>query len=148
MKYLKRFNESIELELQDFCEMYLAYLTDEGFEIKVTPEIFEYHVPSKEKRNAAELIHKDFFSIKIDKNRKKFNLNEIKDKFIPFIKFLSDKYEIKEQIFFGIGWDYFEIDIEDLIKDNLFEIFTRGKYERIDPYEKMIEWIEIKTKWI
>jgi hypothetical protein len=147
MKYLKKFNESIELELQDFCEMYLAYLLDEGFEVKVKPAIFEYHVPSKKDRNVGELVHKDYFEITIDKNRKKFNLNEIKDKFIPFLKFLSDKYEIKEQIFFGINWDYFEINIEDLIKDNLFEIFTRGKYERIDPYEKMIEWIEIKTIW-
>ena len=39
MKHLKKFNESREElklqkeELQEFCEMYLAYLTDEGFEL-------------------------------------------------------------------------------------------------------------------
>ena len=147
MKYLRRFNESIELELQDFCDTYLAYLLDEGFEVKVKPDVFEYHIDNKKKPNHGELIRKHFFEIKIDKNRNKFNLNEIKDKFIPFLKFLSDKYEIKESVFFGINWDYFEIDIEDLIKDDLSEIFTRGKYERIDPYEKKIEWIEIKTIW-
>ena len=150
MKYLKRFNESTELdleELQEFCDMYLSYLIDDGFEVKVKPEVFEYHVPSKERRNVGELISKKFFSIIIDKNGKKFNLNQIKDRFIPFIKFLSDKYEIKEQIFFGISWDYFEIEVKDLIKDDLIEVFTGGKYERIDPSEKMIEWIEIKTKY-
>ena len=94
MKYLKRFNESTELdleELQEFCDMYLSYLIDDGFEVKVKPEVFEYHVPSKERRNVGELISKKWIRIIIDKNRKKFNLNQIKDMFIPFIKFLSDK---------------------------------------------------------
>ena len=37
MKHLRRFNESVnkEEELQDFCETYLAYLLDDGFEVSV-----------------------------------------------------------------------------------------------------------------
>jgi len=39
MKYLKKFNESLSsdftLDLKEFCESYLAYLLDEGFEVDV-----------------------------------------------------------------------------------------------------------------
>jgi hypothetical protein len=35
MKHLRRFNESLKDELQDFCETNLAYLIDEGFRIYV-----------------------------------------------------------------------------------------------------------------
>ena len=40
MKYLNKFNEGIgqhldEQKLRDFCEMYLAYLIDDGFEIYI-----------------------------------------------------------------------------------------------------------------
>mgnify|MGYP003539464161 FL=1 len=115
MKYLREFNESkeLELELRDFCDIYLAYLIDDGFEVKVQPGALEYNVDSKKKPNHGELIRKHFFTIIIDNNKQKFNLNQIKDRFIPFIKFLSDKYKIEDQIFFGIGFDYFEIDLED-----------------------------------
>ena len=38
MRFLRRFNESLEgkEELQDFCEMNLAYLLDEGFFIDIS----------------------------------------------------------------------------------------------------------------
>jgi hypothetical protein len=36
MKHLRRFNESLKEELQDFCETNLAYLIDEGFRIYVS----------------------------------------------------------------------------------------------------------------
>jgi hypothetical protein len=36
MKHLKRFNESInEYDLKDYCETNLAYLMDEGLEVKI-----------------------------------------------------------------------------------------------------------------
>jgi len=36
MKHLRGFNESLNKEeLQDFCETYLAYLLDDGFEVSV-----------------------------------------------------------------------------------------------------------------
>jgi hypothetical protein len=37
MRHLKRFNESLdENELLDFCEVNLAYLLDEGFNIMIS----------------------------------------------------------------------------------------------------------------
>jgi hypothetical protein len=36
MRYLKKFNESInEYDLKDYCETNLAYLMDEGLEVKI-----------------------------------------------------------------------------------------------------------------
>ena len=36
MKHLKRFNEGIdEYDLKDYCETHLAYLMDEGLEVKI-----------------------------------------------------------------------------------------------------------------
>jgi hypothetical protein len=36
MKHLKRFNESInEYDLKDYCETHLAYLMDEGLEVRI-----------------------------------------------------------------------------------------------------------------
>ena len=39
MKHIKRFNEALDEnfreELQDYCELNLAYLLDEGTEIKI-----------------------------------------------------------------------------------------------------------------
>lgn len=36
MKHLRRFDESLKDELQDFCETNLAYLVDDGFRIYVS----------------------------------------------------------------------------------------------------------------
>jgi hypothetical protein len=35
MKHLRRFDESLKDELQDFCDTHLAYLIDEGFKVRI-----------------------------------------------------------------------------------------------------------------
>lgn len=94
MKYLKRFNESLSndftLDLKDFCEGYLAYLLDEGFEVDVQ------HMYSKDK------YKHDFHLITIKKLDKLSKWEEIKDYFIPFISVLSKEYNLGYIKFYGI----------------------------------------------
>ena len=81
MKYLKRYNESlegVETELRDFCETNLAYLIDDYFEIGVSgirPKRLNY------------------FSISIS-NTGFFKWNDIKDQVLPFLIRISKKYKV------------------------------------------------------
>jgi hypothetical protein len=87
MKYLKLFNEDItsfsfEEELQDFCEMNLAYLLDEA-ELQIVESPGGWH---------------ELHLIRILLNEPK-RWNEIKDHMIPFLTRLVSKYEINNQPF-------------------------------------------------
>lgn len=96
MKYLKKYNESNNnklLELQEFCNSYLAYLIDDGFKIK-----YNYNnvlFINIEKNNELNRIN----SIKeLNDNFIKglFKWNDIKYDFIPFYENLLQKYNIME----------------------------------------------------
>jgi len=81
MKYLKRIFESSELsdinELQDFCEMYLAYLTDEDWEVEIS----------------VEHSFRKTFRITINNSPKNItSWDQIKDKIIPFLEMLKKNY--------------------------------------------------------
>jgi hypothetical protein len=71
MRYIKKFNESVDQnELKEFCEMNLAYLLDEGYEIFVT------------------LLNTGNYSVNIrktDLDNYFFEWDEVKDYIIPFI---------------------------------------------------------------
>jgi len=87
MKHLKSFNEDItsfnfEEDLQEFCEMNLAYLLDEA-ELQVI-----------ESPGGWSELH----LIRILLNEPK-RWNEIKDHMIPFLTRLENKYEINNQPF-------------------------------------------------
>ncbi len=79
MKHLRKFNESLKDELQDFCETNLAYLIDKGFVIRI----------SKFKGD-------DFHQIIIGTPHN-YMLNrlwfEMKDHILPFLHFLFKDYE-------------------------------------------------------
>ena len=87
MKHLKRFNESTDEnfkeELQEFCEMNLAYLLDEGTEIQIV-----------EQPDGHEGLHS--IRIHLDKPKK---WDEIKDHMIPFLTRLQNKYEITDEVY-------------------------------------------------
>lgn len=82
MKYLKSIFEAAEekVELQDFCEMYLAYLIDDGFKVEVN-------------RTSG---FKNTLTIKIitEKGTKPTTWDNIKDKLIPFFTMLVKNYNI------------------------------------------------------
>jgi hypothetical protein len=95
MKHLRRFNESVnkEEELQDFCETYLAYLLDDGFEVSIQ------HMYSNQMTNKH-----DYHFVTIKKSGKvsnNFKWEEIKDQFIPFISVLSKQYKLGAITFYG-----------------------------------------------
>jgi len=86
MKHLKRFNESqdnFKEELQDFCEMNLVYLTDEGAEIQIV-----------ETPGGHEGLH--LIRILLDRPKK---WDHIKDHMIPFLTRLQNKYEITDEVY-------------------------------------------------
>ena len=89
MKHLKRFNESqdnFKEELQDFCEMNLVYLTDEGAEIQIV-----------ETPGGHEGLH--LIRILLDEPKR---WHELKDHIIPFLTRLVSKYQINNQPFRGL----------------------------------------------
>ena len=84
MKYLKLFNETVENfkeELQEFCELNLAYLLDDGTEIQIMFEGYE-----------------DLHQIRILLDEAK-PWDDIKDHMIPFLTRLQNKYEITDEVY-------------------------------------------------
>ena len=67
-------------ELREFCEMYLSYLLDEGFEIYIVEHHFMCEIN----------LHKSGYPEQWQHNG--FKWEEIVDRFIPFLKVLYDKY--------------------------------------------------------
>lgn len=84
MKYLKKFNESVDieslntvLELKSFTEDCLAYLLDDGLEVEV--------------QNAYK---QEGYEISLFNSTREFSWRQIKDYYIPFIQLLSNRYDL------------------------------------------------------
>jgi hypothetical protein len=76
MRYLKKFNEKVEREeIKDFCEINLAYLLDEGVDVRVS------HYDNFEDEVIIDFHEKIFW-------------NECKDHVIPFLSRVGNKYEL------------------------------------------------------
>ena len=82
----EQINESLspKEELEDFCDTYLSYLTDEGFYIEYE-ELYGGHSTNvtirHSKREDSRYSHD-------------FSWDEVKDRFIPFLQMLSKEYEL------------------------------------------------------
>jgi hypothetical protein len=86
MRYLKKFNEKVEREeIKDFCEINLAYLLDEGVDVRVS------HYDNFEDEVVIIFYEKIFW-------------NECKDHIIPFLSRVGNKYELGT---FGISKNNF-----------------------------------------
>ena len=78
MKHLKRFNESInEYDLKDYCETHLAYLMDEGLEVRIDDYEGDLSV-----------------ALYLFKSGQGRPWSEIKDQIMPFLYRLNNVYEI------------------------------------------------------
>ncbi len=77
MKHLKRFNESKELDLKEFCDENLAFLLDKGFHVSCNG-IHGY----------------GYYEVTIYKNMNNFKWNDVKYDIIPFILLLNEKFVI------------------------------------------------------
>ena len=79
MKYLKPFNENTDNfkeELQEFCELNLAYLLDEELETRLIPVV-------------------GGFRLLIELNQNPQLWSDIKNHMIPFLTRLSNQYELR-----------------------------------------------------
>lgn len=104
MKHLRNFNETVLpyylaiKDIQDFCEMYLAYLVDDGFNITDQPgyDANGYYSGNDKIGYTTICFNKTY-------NRPVviFSWNEIKDRFIPFFHMLNNNYEILDIVIFN-----------------------------------------------
>ena len=117
MKYLKRFNESVDmealnmvLELKSFTEDCLAYLLDDGLNVEVQ-----------------KAYKQEGYEISLY-NAREFTWIQIKDYYIPFIQLLSNRYEILIQtpyisdyvVKIGANYSgYYHYTYEDIINDRV-----------------------------
>jgi hypothetical protein len=116
MRYLKRFNESIDLEsqLRDFSETYLAYLLDDGYRIQVSPTNL-----------------KTQFLVRLDKivelNEEEYDNNDftwldVKDSYIPFLHMLNRDYDIIDDViefYDGGDEEIVEVEVEKVLSGDV-----------------------------
>ena len=121
MRYLKKFNEAIEPdEIKDFCEMYLAYLLDDGYALTFNESSRVTQINFVKPNTDVEHIGYSWM-----------NWDQIKDSFIPFLKVLDKQYDIKDNlIFFQIRAAAqikmsFQDVIDDKVKEKIFSV-TKG----------------------
>lgn len=95
MKYLKKFNESVD----EFTQDHLAYLIDDGFEVNVYNS-HNYGGGCK----------------KISIRRSGFTWEEIVDRFLPFVYMLNMEYSIFEISFHQNGGRVYSYDSNSEIK--------------------------------
>jgi hypothetical protein len=106
MKHLKRFNEDMDNyqqvfkeELQDFCEINLAYLLDDAAQLEVT-DTRNWDEWSRSLENDCKI------TIEINPGKR---WDEIKDQMIPFLTRLINKYQIHD--FVGTRGNKFDIQV-------------------------------------
>lgn len=76
MRHLRKFNESKELNLKEFCDENLAFLLDKGFYVNYSLTSYGYY----------EVI--------IHKNMNNFKWEEVNYDVIPFLLLLNEKFII------------------------------------------------------
>ena len=120
MKHLKKFNESLEPveveELKDFCEMSLAYLLDDGYKISVTLSYDKQHIVVS-------------LGLGEPKYSEKFDWNDVKDYYIPFLQMLVRRYEllsylagfggINQPICFNTEMGFSYLSLDQVINDRV-----------------------------
>ncbi len=125
MKYIKRFNESIDVNnLREFCEINLAYLLDD-YELRIIPitlnsgsevQMLEIRTPIGEYDQNTRFL----------KEIKYFYWNDIKDHVIPFLKRLKKSYRIH-----GIAFDARGYSGSIDIKGPSINALINEQYDRI-----------------
>jgi hypothetical protein len=135
MRYLKRFNEAISQEdLKDFCEMYLAYLLDDGYALDF--------------RESGRITQIDLVMPKYNTPNGSWapggggpvgwmDWDQIKDSFIPFLKMLDREYDVKNNLItfqcpraIQIQIPFQDV-IDDKVKDILHDKLTLDARDRI-----------------
>jgi hypothetical protein len=157
MKYLKRYNENksqFEIELQEFCNTYLAYLKDIGFTIRIDSN--EYS--GTYKSDSYYMIDISQSKEVLDPNfvpNPNFNINfswdKVSDDLIPFYEMLDRNYKISYFRMVLTGAKFISpnrsvaitISKEDIINDNVNDLINRLK-KTSDETIELIQCIQIK----
>ena len=118
MRYLRKFNEKVEREeIKDFCEINLAYLLDEGVDVRVS------HYDNFEDEVIID-FHENIF------------WNECKDHVIPFLSRVGNKYELGT---FGISKNNFMFAVKGT---HGIRVDIPIRFDEIDDVEQ-----KISAKW-
>lgn len=128
MKYIKRFNESInEEEFEAQCEVYISELAD--LEIEVEIKVFSNEI----------------IDLYINRDGELFDWEYVKEVMIPFLEFLYNKYTIRD---ISINDEYLE-DSEDELSELMGYDEREITFDHIisdDFNSSEISWIKIKLK--
>jgi hypothetical protein len=125
MKYLKPFNENTDNfkeELKDFCETGLAYLLDDGGEVKI------YH---------DRIVIISVFDRYDESVYSPKTWSQLKDHLIPFLIRLTNKYEINTSYYSGFTQD-------NMKKDSLRTRFFTDKTKDIRIIADSVKHYRIK----
>ena len=142
MKHLKNFNEARKHkfdyestldkeEVQDFCETYLAYLIDDGYQIKVFKD--------NDWKRTHDSIRIVFLHDTNWDNPTNIEWDRIKDNFIPFLSMLDKSYTISKGKVYNekvIEIDNQEYILSDVIDDKIFYNKLRFRFKHINIYIK------------
>jgi hypothetical protein len=157
MKHIKKFNESrslfgtIENSIEDLCNGRLAFLLDEGYEVKyhVEDKIFFNRdfiidiglIADKNCANKYKFYRYDDNGSVINKTYRKFSWSDIKDYVIPLLQQLNKDYNIEVEIYGMQKGDYIphykNYDINWIISDSPSKFFAVNS----------IRWIKIKIRY-
>jgi hypothetical protein len=122
MKYIKLFEDLFEDELQDFCDTYLAYLKDEGFNVYINSAGWKdgeitISYPSDGVYNPFRKIN-----FMLDD----FSWDVVKDHFIPFLQMLYKEYNYDKStdkiIFFTPNAKYITKSFDEVVNDKIFPV--------------------------
>jgi hypothetical protein len=119
MRYLKRFNESVDLEsqLRDFSESYLAYLLDDGYKVQVSATNLKTQFMIKLYK-IDEINEEEYESVD-------FTWLDVKDSYIPFLHMLNRDYDIIDDVieFYDGGYtlidELVEVEVEKVLSGDL-----------------------------
>ena len=124
MKYIKLFEDLFEDNLQDFCDTYLAYLKDEGFNIYINP---------MGNRTEITIYLRDFRY-----GGNPFEWDNVKDHIIPFLEMLRKNYNTNDEVIFytksklhRTKIPFSKQNIQSVVDDTLLEVRTSIDFKNI-----------------
>lgn len=141
MRYLKRFNESVDLksQLRDFSESYLVYLLDDGYTVNIT---------QASDHSGGGGLPPNAYLIKLS-NDIDFTWLDVKESYIPFLHMLNRDYNIVDQSIMIYDYnDDTEFGIETILSGNPLPFDNKSLIEILVwvTFDKPIkESVELKT---
>ena len=133
MKYIKKFNESLDITKESFeeqCEVYLTELND--LDISVSIDVLS-------KSRLTTLMIVLFIN---SKDGSLFEWEYVKEAMLPFLEFLDNKYIIDSIVVHDEYQDDYVLDMDDDDERSIeFDDITSDEFNSTE-----ISWLQIKLK--